>query len=39
VVTLSALENTLDGNVPAKTLDKNRSALKKGYAVGTQLKL
>ena len=37
VVALSSLENTLDGNVPAKTLDKNRSALNKGYAVGTQL--
>ena len=37
VVTLSALENTLDGNVPAKTLDKNRTALNKGYEIGTQL--
>jgi Pyruvate/2-oxoacid:ferredoxin oxidoreductase gamma subunit len=37
VVTLSSLENTLEGNVPAKTLDKNRSALKKGYEIGTKL--
>jgi 2-oxoglutarate ferredoxin oxidoreductase subunit gamma len=39
VVTLSALENTLDGNVPDKTLDKNRTALNKGYEVGLDLKL
>jgi 2-oxoglutarate ferredoxin oxidoreductase subunit gamma len=37
VVSLSALDKTLDGNVPAKTLDKNRSALKKGHEVGAQL--
>jgi 2-oxoglutarate ferredoxin oxidoreductase subunit gamma len=38
VVTLTALENTLDGNVPAKTLDKNRSALKKGHQIGMKFK-
>jgi 2-oxoglutarate ferredoxin oxidoreductase subunit gamma len=27
----------LDGNVPAKTLDKNRSALKRGYEIGSKL--
>ncbi len=38
VVTLTALQNSLDGNVPAKTLDKNLSALKKGYQIGMKLK-
>ncbi|UCH22492.1 MAG: 2-oxoacid:acceptor oxidoreductase family protein [Deltaproteobacteria bacterium] len=37
VVSLSALENSLDGNVPAKTLEKNRAALQKGYAIGMKL--
>jgi 2-oxoglutarate ferredoxin oxidoreductase subunit gamma len=37
VVSLSALENSLDGNVPAKTLDQNRWALKKGHEVGIKL--
>jgi 2-oxoglutarate ferredoxin oxidoreductase subunit gamma len=37
VVALSSLENTLEGNVPAKTLNKNRSALKKGFEVGKHL--
>ena len=38
LVPLSALEKSLNGNVPPKTIDKNRSALKKGYEIGARLK-
>jgi len=37
-VTLASLEQALDGNVPPKTLDKNRAALKKGFEIGKKLK-
>ena len=30
-VSLQALENSLEGNVPPKTIEQNRAALKKGY--------
>ena len=37
-VSLEALENSLKGNVPPKTIEQNRTALKKGYQVGRCLK-
>jgi 2-oxoglutarate ferredoxin oxidoreductase subunit gamma len=36
-ISLPALENSLEGNVPAKTLDSNLAALKKGYKIGEGL--
>jgi 2-oxoglutarate ferredoxin oxidoreductase subunit gamma len=38
IVALASLEKALDGNVPPKTLDKNRAALKKGFEMGKKLK-
>jgi 2-oxoglutarate ferredoxin oxidoreductase subunit gamma len=38
LVALEALEKALEGNVPAKTMDKNLAALKKGYAIGLTLR-
>ncbi|MBW2147373.1 MAG: 2-oxoacid:acceptor oxidoreductase family protein [Deltaproteobacteria bacterium] len=37
MVALEALEESLKGNVPPKTLDNNLSALKKGYEIGLKL--
>jgi len=37
-VSLGSLEQALEGNVPPKTLDQNRRALRKGYEIGTGLK-
>ena len=36
LVGLHALENALEGNVPPKTLETNRAALKLGYEMGIQ---
>ncbi len=36
-VTLASLEQALEGNVPEKTLEKNRAALKKGFEIGKEL--
>ncbi len=38
VVALEALEKSLEGNVPAKTMEKNLAALKKGYEMGLALR-
>ena len=37
-VTLESLEKSLEGNVPEKTLETNRRALARGYAIGRELK-
>ncbi len=37
LVPLEALEKSLEGNVPPKTLSQNRTALKKGYDLGLKL--
>jgi 2-oxoglutarate ferredoxin oxidoreductase subunit gamma len=37
LVSLDSLERALVGNVPKKTLDQNRSALKLGYELGAEL--
>jgi len=37
-VSLVALENSLESNVPPKTIEQNRAALKKGCQVGRFLK-
>lgn len=34
MVTLASLEKSLEGNVPEKTLETNRRALTRGYAIG-----
>ena len=34
MVAVESLERALEGNVPEKTLEKNRNALKKGYEMG-----
>jgi Pyruvate/2-oxoacid:ferredoxin oxidoreductase gamma subunit len=36
-ISLTALENSLQGNVPDKTLESNLAALKKGYMIGEGL--
>lgn len=38
VVGIEALERSLEGNVPAQTLEKNRAALRRGYEIGVSLK-
>ena len=37
-VALTSLEQALIGNVPDKTLDKNRAALQRGFEIGNKLK-
>ena len=37
-VSIESLEQSLQGNVPEKTLDKNRAALKRGFEIGNKLK-
>ena len=37
-ISLESLAESLQGNVPEKTLDKNRTALKRGFEIGKQLK-
>jgi len=37
-VSEESLSQALEGNVPGKTLDKNRAALKRGYEIGRGLK-
>jgi Pyruvate/2-oxoacid:ferredoxin oxidoreductase gamma subunit len=37
-VALASLEQALEGNVPEKTLDKNRAALRRGFEIGKSLK-
>ena len=37
-VSENSLSRALEGNVPAKTLEKNRAALKRGYEIGNKLK-
>jgi 2-oxoglutarate ferredoxin oxidoreductase subunit gamma len=34
LVSIKALQNSLKGNVPPQTLDKNAAALQEGYAIG-----
>jgi len=36
-VSIESLEQSLQGNVPEKTLEKNRAALKKGFDIGKSL--
>ena len=36
MVSLDALHDALKGNVPAKTLDTNRAALKRGFELAKQ---
>lgn len=38
MISLEGLSKTLDGNVPAKTLDTNRKALQRGYELGMSLR-
>ena len=38
MVAVESLEKALQGNVPEKTLEKNRSALRKGAEIGNKLK-
>ncbi len=38
MVSIEALEKSLNGNVPEKTIEVNRSALRKGYDLGVSLK-
>jgi 2-oxoglutarate ferredoxin oxidoreductase subunit gamma len=37
-VSETSLSRALEGNVPAKTLEKNRTALKRGYEIGYKLR-
>lgn len=37
-VSPASLEQALEGNVPEKTLDQNRAALKRGFEIGNSLK-
>ena len=37
LVPLNALEQSLEGNVPPKTIEKNREALKRGFDIGANL--
>ena len=37
-VSVESLSHALEGNVPKKTLEKNRLALKRGYEIGNELK-
>ena len=37
-VTEASLSRALEGNVPIQTLEKNRTALKRGYEIGKKLK-
>lgn len=37
MVSMEALEKSLNGNVPEKTIEANRSALRKGYRLGVSL--
>jgi len=37
-IKLASLEKSLEGNVPEKTLETNRAALARGYAIGRELK-
>lgn len=39
IVSISSLERALAGNVPAKTIEQNRDALKKGYEIGKAIKV
>ena len=37
LVSVEALEKSLEGNVPSSTMENNRSALRKGYEMGLKL--
>jgi 2-oxoglutarate ferredoxin oxidoreductase subunit gamma len=38
-ISIESLEQSLQGNVPEKTLEKNRKALKRGFEMGNRLKV